>query len=133
MSIEKQQIVSAQVLLRAASGRPLDRNALITSETLADYAPSANTVATATETFAAMGFTVGYFVGIGFSITATIETFERILQIKLSVVEGGGVEAVREDGSASYEIPLDAIPRPIADLVDAVTFTPPPDFGPTNF
>ena len=133
MSLENQQTVSAQVVLRSASGRRVGGEAAITAETIREFAPSQDTVARATEAFAAMGFKVGPMIGISFSITAPVDAFEKVLRTRLRLAERGGVEAVEEDGSGSYELPLDSLPEQIADLVETVTFTPPPDFGPTEF
>lgn len=133
MHLEKKQIISAQVVLRSASGKAIDGETIITSENIRDFVPSPETVARASETFAAAGFDVGEMVGISFSISATVSTFEQVFETSLRQEERGGVEAVQDDGSGSYELPLDALPESLANLVVAVTFTPPPDFGPTEF
>jgi hypothetical protein len=41
----------------------------------------------------------------------------------------GGVRTA--DGR--LELPLEALPADVAALLQAVTFTPPPDFGPTSY
>lgn len=131
--LEEKRIISAQVVLRSASGKAIDGETIITAENFQDFAPSPETVTRATEAFAAAGFDVGSMAGISFSISATVSTFEQVFRTRLRQEERGSVEAVEDDGSAGYELPLEALPESLANLVVAVTFTPPPDFGPTEF
>jgi hypothetical protein len=133
MDITADQIISAQVVLRSATGKSPDGSSMITTQTIRDFLPSAEAVARATEAFAAWGFDVGSVQGNSFSISAPVGTFERVFNVHLRRQQGGSVEAVKADGSGSYEVPLEALPKPLTDLIVAVTFTPPPDFGPTNF
>jgi hypothetical protein len=133
MALSKEQVVSAQVLLRAASGKPITGDTVITSDNIKDFAPAAEAVARASAAFAAARFEIGPAVGISFSITAPISTFEKVFKTQLRLAPGGGVEAIKADGSGSYELPLNALAAGLANLVTAVTFTPPPDFGPPSF
>lgn len=133
MSLGKQQVVSAQVVLRPASGKSIRSQLAITAENIGDFLPSAETALTATQAFAAAGFEVGPVVGISFSITAPVETFEKVFDTHLRLEERGGIKAIGPDKSVSLELPLQALPKAITDNVEAVTFTPPPDFGPTEF
>lgn len=133
MTLEKDQVISAQVLLRSESGKAIDADTVITSENISDYAPSPDDVAWASEVLADMGFDVAELVGISFSISAAASTLEKIFETQLCREEDGGIKAARDDGSLAYELPLNALPESIANLVVAVTFTPPPDFGPTEF
>jgi subtilase family serine protease len=127
MFIEKQSVASAQVVLRSANGQPID-GAIITAETIKDFAPEPETVTKAAATFAALGFDVQKMVGISFPITATLATFEEVFKTHLCQKEDKA-----NDGVGSYELPLEALPDSVANLVLAVTFMPPPDFGPTQF
>lgn len=133
MSLPKEQVVSAQVILRSASGKVISSETIITAETIKDYVPAVEAVTRATAAFAAAGFEVGPMVGISFAITAPVSLFEQQFQTQLRLAEAGGVEAVKADGSGSYELPLAALPSSLANLVTAVAFSPPPDFGPTNY
>jgi hypothetical protein len=133
MSLQNQQIVSAQVVLRPASGKPIDGQTAITAANIKEYVPSAEAVARAQRAFKAAGFDVGPVMGNSFPITAPASTFERVFQTRLRRQEPGGVEAVSDDGSARYELPRQGLSPEIESLVLAVTFTPPPDFGPTRF
>jgi hypothetical protein len=121
-------IVSAQVLLRPASGRRIGGRDEITSENIRDYAPPAEAAALARETFEADGFDVGPLVGISFSIAAPVSTFERVFEASIAV-EAGRVSVTRGKGS-SLELPLDALPEPLRNVIEAVTFERPLDFGP---
>ncbi len=128
---EKQASASAQVVLRPASGQAIRGDVPITSQNLKDYLPSPESAARVKQFFASAGFEVGLLVGISFSITTTVELFESTFKTHLRLAERGGVTAIDPDRAASYELPLQALPREIADNIAAVTFTPPVDFGPT--
>jgi hypothetical protein len=114
----KEPSLSAQVLLRSASGEAPAGDAVITAATLERYLPSPEAAERVRDRLARAGFEVGPLVGNSFSITAPVETFEKNF--------GSGVREAAEKGQ---EIPADDLPREVA----AVTFTPPPDFGPTSY
>ena len=133
MTLNKNQVISAQVILRSASLQELESDTVITSENIGEYAPAPEAVARVSQVLIDMGFDVAELVGISFSISASVSTFEKIFEIKLLQEDDGGIKVVKIDGSTGYELPMDALPESIAGLVVALTFTPPPDFGPTNF
>jgi hypothetical protein len=108
--------VSAQVLLRPASGRRIGGRDEITSENIRDYAPPADAAALARKTFETDGFDVGPLVGVSFSIAAPVSTFERVFKTSI--------------GGSTLELPLDALPEPLRRVIEAVTFQRPVDFGP---
>lgn len=109
--------LSATVVLRPADGRDLTGDERITSANLREYLPSDDAVATARSWFEGAGFDVGPVVGIGFSITAPRARFEEVF---------GAVP----DGE---ELPLERVPPHVRRVLASVTFSPPPDFGPTSF
>jgi hypothetical protein len=129
----KQPVLSAQVLLRSASGKPADGRATITAANIKEYLPSPEAVAGATQAFARLGFQVGDVVGNSFAITASGETFEKLFHAKLRPGERGEVTVQGKGKSERYELPLAHLPQEIARFVEAVTFSPPPDFGPTGY
>lgn len=133
MTHRKAPVLSAQVLLRSASGKPADGQAAITAANIREYLPSPEVAAGAKQAFAQRGFQVGEVVGNSFSITASGETFEKLFQAKLRQGERGDVTVQGKSKSESYELPLAHLPDEIARLVEAVTFSPPPDFGPTAY
>jgi hypothetical protein len=122
-------ILSAQVILRGPSGRTA--TVPITSANLSEFTPSPEAVAAATRYFAGLGFSVGQMVGNSFSITGKSSTFEKTFGVKLRR-RGRGMEAVRADRTAALELPLEKIPSAVSQTLEAVTFTAPPDFGPTK-
>jgi hypothetical protein len=81
--------------------------------------PPRQVVEQVTSAFAARGFQVGPCVGISFSITADASLFERTF--------GVDPQSKRFRGP---ELPMDRIGPEISQLVDAVTVTEPPAFGP---
>jgi hypothetical protein len=111
--------VSAQVLLRPASGRRIGGRDEITSENIRDYAPPADAAAFARRAFEEDGFDVGPLVGVSFSIAAPVSTFERVFKTPIKV-----------DDRSSLELPLDALPEPLRRVIETVTFGRPVDFGP---
>ena len=132
MPSKKQQVVSAQVILQSASGKSPGGQTAITAENIRDYLPSAETAARARQAFASAGFEAGPVVGTSFSITAPIETFEKVFNTRLSLEKSGASSSVKTK-SGEYEISLRGLPKTLVEQVESVTFTPPPEFGPTSF
>ena len=108
---------SAQVVLRPASGVPIDP-AMITAANVAQFAPDPATADRVRRALADLGFEIGPFVGNSFAITAPAPTFERVFG--------------RSSPARGLELPLDGLTADVAEPIQAVTFTPPPAFGPTG-
>lgn len=126
-------LLSAQVVLRSASGKRMAGSAPITAANVADYLPSPETVAAAKRAFSELGFRVGEVAGISFPITADEETFETVFHTRLRKGERGEVTVAGNRGAASYELPLGTLRERVRRHVEAVTFSPPPDFGPPAY
>lgn len=133
MTLTKEEIVSAQVVLRSASGKTIGEDTVVTSENISEYVPARETVLEAYDAFSEDGFDIGEMVGVSFSISAKVRTFERVFKSHLQTTAKGGIEVVRPDGLVSPELPLHALPSSLADLMVAVVFVTPPDFGPSDF
>jgi hypothetical protein len=134
MAIKKAKHLSAQVMLRSASGAAPDSATAITSENVREYLPSASSAKDARRAFEAAGFEVGEIVGNSFSITAPASRFEKVFKVKLQRDEQKGVTArIAATGEEAYELPIGKLAGDLKDHVVAVTFTPPPDFGPTSY
>jgi hypothetical protein len=133
MSLDPQQLVSAQVVLRAAPGRPIPETPALTAETLPGFLPSPEVVQTAVQAFRQAGFELGPLVGISFSITAPAARFEELFHARLRRKKDGSLVSYAGRGRDSFELPLEALPARLRDIIEAVAFTPPPDFGPTRF
>jgi hypothetical protein len=129
MSQQREPLVSAQVILRPASGEPVDP-ATITAATIGQMQPTATAVNATRKAFTDLGFEVGPFVGNSFSIAAPAATFEQVFGERLQRTAGGGITIVEPADGASLELPLDGLPSDLAKDVQAVTFTRPPAFGP---
>lgn len=80
--------------------------------------------------FRRLGFDVGNLVGTSFAVTAPRSRFQA--QFGTEVVSDGRGSWRGKDGEG-YELPVQALPDPLRGLVDVVTFTPAPDFGPTSW
>ena len=125
-------LLSAQVVLRSASGE-VARDDQLTADRVAAYAPSPEAATHAVAAFEQLGFTVGPLVGNSFSITAPQTTFERVFSMDLAhVAKRSGRKRPSARGESNL-LPTSKLPTTVAALVSAVTFTPPPDFGPGNF
>lgn len=133
MEMKQKDPLSAEIVLRPASGKTFDTQTAITTENIADYLPSPDTAAEAQRAFTEAGFEVGKTAGMSFSITAPVSTFEKVFKCKLVRTDGGGVKASVKGGAQSYELPISALSDELGKDVVAATFSAPPDFGPTNF
>mgnify|MGYP006284069409 CR=1 FL=1 len=132
MELKPKEEISAQVILREAGGRRISEENSVTSNNLDDYLPEDRTAAKAREAFSKMGFTVGSIVGVIFSITGKVETFEEVFNRSLRREDRGIVLA---DGptEGDQEYSDEDLPSEVISVVDKVVFESPPDFGPTDF
>jgi hypothetical protein len=124
-------LLAAEVVLRSAGGRLEGPRTPISSDNLGDQRPPFDTVAAATEFFRRQGFSVGEPGGISFTVAGPKSLFERVFGSTLTVTEERNMTTTATADGA-LELPLDRIPAEVAEPIEAVTFTPPPDYGPTN-
>ena len=108
-------VLSALVVLEPAESAALDENP-----------PDPATAGRVRAHFDAEGFQVSEVVASSFSITGPRSLFLRCLGP--SEAPDSALRGARE----GLALPLGSLPGPVADAVRAVTFTPPPDFGPGN-
>lgn len=123
--MQPERIVSAQVVLASASGERPGQKTRITSENIRDWVPSAETIVWVSGAFRSAGFEVGECVGNNFAITGAVRLFESYFDTELREA-GGGVQFVDSGDMLAAE----RIPSALRAKIAAVTFTPPPDFGP---
>jgi hypothetical protein len=120
-----EQYFSAQVILRSppeSEGQPA------TAETVRDLLPPSSSVQLAESYFRSRGFEVSPTFATSFSITGSATIFEGTFGRHVRP----GPRGVVVDGTeGTGELPLDRLPSEVADVVQAVVFPPPPDFGPT--
>lgn len=133
MSLNEDSVISAQVILRPSGGRVIDGTVVITAINLAEFAPSPSDVSLATTRFRSMGFDVGPIVGVSFSITGTVRTFERALGTRIRRRKDDDHEFVVKNKPIGRELSGDRLPERIRTFVQAIVFPPPPDFGPPEF
>jgi hypothetical protein len=122
--------LAAEVVLRPASGRLSGREP-ITSANVEAYRPRPAAVAVATAFFRDRGFESSELRGISFTIVALQSVFERTFGTRLAVTRHGSATSVTSE-AGTLELPLAQIPAEVAEVIEAVTFTPPPDYGPTK-
>ena len=131
MSHGKEDVISAQVVLRPAQPRRGD--APITAANVADIMPSEEAVKTAKKHFRSLGFTVGEAYANSFPITGKVNDFEKVFGVKLKAARNQGIEVAEKSGKGGLELPLKKLPAELAAVVETVTFSEPPDFGPSNY
>ena len=134
MATRKKEQLSAQIVLRSASGSAPGPQTAVTSANVHEYLPAAADADAARRAYREAGFEVGEVVGNSFSITAPAATFEKVFKVKLRRDESKGVRALAATGGdETYELPIDKLKGELARNVAAATFSPPPDFGPTSY
>ena len=129
MPLDKDDIVSAQVVLKSASGDQLGPDTLVTSKNIRKFSPPAGGYSQASKAFRTMGFQTGELVGPSFSITATVDQFETAFKLRLQQNRKGGVESVEGD----LELTLEYLETDLRDIIQTIIFSDPPDFGPTEY
>lgn len=121
-------LLSAQAIVRAASGKRLRGSEPITTRTLAEHAPSREDTAAAQAAFRAAGFEVGELGGISFSVSGHKARFEQFAGVELDVDERGAVAlAGKKAPSGGLELPLDRLPPELRGRLEAIAFAPPAD------
>lgn len=130
MTVSKDLIVSAQAILRPASGRAIDGRLVITADNVAEFAPSPSAITTVTARFRSRGFETGPFVGISFSVTGTIRAFEEFFGMKIQLGNDNAYEFVDESRIIGHELKGDALPEELREFVQSVVFPLPIEFGP---
>ena len=123
--------ISAQVILRAVSGQLMD--AYLTARTLGKYLPPQEAARQAQRSFVQAGFQVGPLVANNFAISASAATFEQFFHTKLHRQEQGGWLCELPSGELQEELPMAALSEEVAQNLAAVTFMPPPVFGPPHY
>jgi hypothetical protein len=116
--------LSAEVVLRGSAGAPHEA---ISSSNLAQHQPDQSRAGQIRDWFRRRGFATTGVHGISFSITGPRQLFEETCATTL---EGEGARP----GVDVVELPAPTdMPGDLGDDVVAVTFTPPPDFGPGSY
>ena len=105
---------------------------LRTPDTAAAERPAAHDVDAARAFFGTAGFEVTDVYGISFSITGRPTVFEATFGETITTEGTGPADAVTT-ASGRLELRLDRLPEPVTRAVAAVTFSPPPAFGPTRY
>ena len=123
--------VSAQVVLKASDRSVSGEN--ITSENVGRAIPAEDDLRRATRQFKELGFKVEHAFANSFSISGPTALFEKVFKTKLSEEEKGSLKAKGAGGTKSFELPLTNLPNDVETIVETVTFSEPPDFGPGNF
>ena len=129
MQLDRNELISAQVILLPASKKKIGPDTRITSGTIKKLAPPPDAFHIASGIFRSIDFEIGPLVGVSFSITASFSIFENTFKTEFQRNLKDGIECVGGD----IELPLDHLPNDVRKIVQIVTFTEPPDFGPADF
>jgi hypothetical protein len=129
MKLDKHRIISADVLLRSASGLAIGSETRINTENLDRFVPPPDAYPVVADIFLSLGFDVGPMTGMSFSITAAVGTFEAVFKIPLRSNPSGGIET---DGG-KLELDPSPLPAKAVHLIQVVAFSEPPDFGPSDY
>jgi len=114
--------LSLIVILRPAHGRLRDADP-VSQKNLAAILPPPHAVERAQAYFSAQGCTVYPAVANSFAIEAERTVLDKIFRLaELKSLESTG-----------GDLDLGKLPRDIQELLEAVSFTRPPDFGPNEF
>jgi hypothetical protein len=82
-TISKSNMVTANITLKSESGASIfDEGAMVTSETIAKYLPSKNTIKNAKKALKSAGFEV-ITNGMGLLVSTEVDNFEKVLNVKL--------------------------------------------------
>ena len=125
--------LSALVVLRPADGRDISGSERIASDNVAGYAPAPDAVREAQAFFEARGFDVFPPFALTFSIAGSQPLFEETFGQEIEVATSAGVIRSAAAEGGELEMRLDLLPDRISQVVQTVTFEPPPDFGPTSY
>ena len=127
------ELASAQVIMFPASRASMDGRTIITVNNVSDFAPDSKAVEAVTGLFRNKRFEVGPVVGISFSITASVDTFENFLSITLRHRKHGELEFFSRRKRLGRELSSEQLPKALRDYVQAIALPLPPDFGPTKW
>lgn len=128
-----EEIITAHVLMKAPNGTLITYDTILTSQNIQRYTPRSVDLASATNEFETLGFKTGPVSGLSFAISGPSKVFEKVFHVRLQTDKTHGTTVIGQGESPQYELPLVNIPRSLARLLSAVTFMPPPEFGPTNY
>ncbi|MBM3785020.1 MAG: hypothetical protein FJW30_11710 [Acidobacteria bacterium] len=117
-----QRTYSVTVILRPAKGR-LSELDPVSGANLAAAMPAAETLGRAQRYFEANHCKVAAGGGNSFSIEASEEVLAKLFD----------KQELRKFGKTGGELNLRKLPRDVQELLEAVAFSAPPDFGPGGF
>lgn len=127
-------MVTALVVLRPAprpGGRAPGPPAPPSRETLSEFTPSDDEVASTAAALRGLGFDVGPFLGNSMSITAPVERVEALFGVRLVggdavwTVEGDGPGGAAGSQGEDQELPTGRLEAPVAAAIERILLEPP--------
>lgn len=116
-------MLTAMVVLVAASGAPLPRDGSVTSRTVATHAPDTGSASAVAERMRSAGFEVGSTVGVAFSITGDQALFEQYFGHNVEVNAAGETFFATRNGPMQ-ELTAADLPAGRGKGVELVAFSP---------
>lgn len=133
MSQQEKEKLSAQVVVRPASGKRSLSPERITSENVAEIMPSDEDLRKAKQYFSDEGFEVDAGFANSFSITGDKKLFEKTFETKITKDEDENDAVKSKSKPETSELSASKLPGDVKRIVEAISFTEPPDYGPGNF
>ena len=130
MTADQQQMLYADVLLRPASGKTVADDTPITANNIGSMTPSDADVEVVRSWFENAGFQTSALAGISIGISGTLQQFEDFFESTIYQNEQGYYSVHPGNEITDFELPAGVLDGQVADLVQAITFSAPIDFGP---
>jgi len=135
MARQQSPVISAQVVLTPASGKSAPEGTPVTAATLAMFAPCSGDHSRRLRRVPRAGLRSRPDVRHQlFRSPAPADIFEHVFKVDLGYLRKPHADRDRSRGKTArdLELPTSTLPDALKPMVQAVTFTPPPDFGPGN-
>ncbi|HYV95296.1 MAG TPA: hypothetical protein VE978_26205 [Chitinophagales bacterium] len=116
------EIASAQVILKWSESPPNSKNIPITSDSINNYKIDISTAKKVMDFFSEKNFEVGKIVANSFSITSSIENFQKFFNVNIKTSKHSGLFI---SPGNSRLLPLKNLPEEIREHVDQITFVEP--------
>jgi hypothetical protein len=123
MQVNPDEIISAQIILRSASGREPNGDVEITAENIDDFSPPPGAAELMADAFRTLGFEVGPMVGISFFITAPARRFNHVFNTPLYRVDDGSISSLDPQKGIKRELPMKNLQDEMVRNVYSISFS----------
>ena len=136
MRLKSEEIITAEVILRAGSGSRTFHGPTESGENSTrdhderEPGPPPAALVTVLGTFQALGFEMGDLRGMSFPISGRVEKFAAVFRTDLRRNAVGSLECLDESGLPSLELPLSSLPGGVTRFIETIVFLPPEELLP---